>query len=338
MQLLLGKTRLHFSVFPALFLTAVLSLLILSSPSHADTKWEIVTIKGRQYVTDQDLAQFYRMEKLAKNGKERTFYHPALVMKWTVYSKEMYVNDVKFNLSFPIEESNGKALVSLVDLAKLIEPVIRPSYIKQPILFDTVIIDPGHGGHDSGGKGRSGMNEKDYNLDLSRRLQVALSKRGFKTVMTRNSDVFVSLPQRVAIANAQKRAIFVSIHHNSGHKSARGIETFALAPQGTSSTNSRSTYNIHTALNGNTRDAENIALATAVHAHVIHKLKPVDRGVKRARFNVLTGINKPAILYEGGFMSNWTEGGKIHDANYRQAAADSIAIAIEKFRLAVNRP
>lgn len=307
----------------------------LSALGQSSTAWKIITINNRQYVSDQNLAQFYKMEKLGKNGLERIFYHPALVMKWKIHSKEMFVNDIKFNLSFPIAQKGDNALLSVVDLAKLIDPVIRPSYIKKPILFDTVVIDPGHGGHDSGARGRSGMDEADYNLDVSRRLQAALAKRGFKTVMTRSSDVFISLNQRVAIANAQKKAIFISIHHNSGAKSARGVETFVLAPQGTSSTHSSST--VSQALNGNTRDAENIALATAVHAHIIHELKPTDRGLKRARFNVLTGINKPAILYEGGFLTNWAEGTKIHDPNYRQQTADAIALAIEKFRLAVNK-
>lgn len=320
---------------PAWLICCLLIISSLTAVAQQSTPWKIITVSGRQYVTDQNLAQFYKMEKLGKNGLERIFYHPALVMKWKIHSKEMYVNDIKFNLSFPIAQQGDNALLSVVDLAKLIDPVIRPSYIKKPILFDTVVIDPGHGGHDSGARGRSGMDEADYNLDVSRRLQANLSKRGFKTVMTRNSDVFISLQQRVNIANAQKRAIFVSIHHNSGAKSARGVETFVLAPQGTSSTHSRST--VSQALNGNTRDAENIALATAIHAHVIHELRPTDRGVKRARFNVLTGINKPAILYEGGFLTNWAEGTKIHDPNYRQKTADAIALAIEKFRLAVNK-
>ena len=110
-------------------------------------------------------------------------------------------------------------------------------------------------------------------------------------------------------------------------RSANGIETYALAPQGTSSTGGGS-YMRGSFLNGNVRDAENIALATAVHAHVIPELKSTDRGIKRARFNVLRGINKPAILFEGGFLSNSAEGKRIHSEPYRDELTSAIANAV----------
>jgi N-acetylmuramoyl-L-alanine amidase len=226
-------------------------------------------------------------------------------------------------------------MISTVDLAKLVDPVLRPSYIKKPIIFDTVVIDAGHGAHDSGAKGIKGY-EKHYTLDLSLKLEAELKKRGFKTVMTRKTDTFLTLGQRVAIANKTKNAIFISIHFNSsGTKTANGIETFSLAPQGTSSTNGGSAWNSF--LSGNTRDKENIALATSVHAHVVHDLKSIDRGIKRARFNVLRGINKPAILFEGGFITNPTEGAKIDEEAHRQRLANSIAVAVEKFKGAVGK-
>jgi N-acetylmuramoyl-L-alanine amidase len=163
-----------------------------------------------------------------------------------------------------------------------------------------------------------------------------LKERGFKTLLTRRNDVFLTLGQRVAIANRQKDAIFISVHFNSsGSRDAHGIETYALAPQGTRSTNGGSRWN--SPLSGNLRDAENIALATAVHAHVIKDMRSIDRGIKRARFNVLRGINKPAILFEGGFVTNRTEGKLINDPAHRQRIVDSIANAVVKFRTAVGK-
>src|SRR5690606_19432695 len=122
--------------------------------------------------------------------------------------------------------------------------------------------------------------EKDYTLDTSLRLAKALQARGFKTVMTRSEDIFLTLGQRVEIANRHKNAIFISIHYNSsGAAASNGIETYALAPQGTRSTNGGNPWS--SPLTGNVRDAENIALATAVHAQVISDIKAVDRGIKR---------------------------------------------------------
>lgn len=315
--------------------TCLLLTMICNFASAKD--WDIITIEGREYVTATNVANFYKIERLERKGNTRTFRHPSLIMEWTIGTQAIYVNRIKFNLSLNIASYKGHALISTVDLAKLIDPVVRPSYIKKPIDLDTVVIDPGHGGHDTGAKGRQGF-EKNYNLDLSLRLKAALERRGFRTVMTRATDVFIPLGQRVAIANAQKKAIFISIHHNStGGRAAAGVETYALAPQGTASTNSAGSSGWSSSLSGNIRDAENIALATAVHAHVIHDLKPIDRGIKRARFNVLRGINKPAILYEGGFLTNPAEAAKIHDPAYRQRTAESIANAVVKFKSAVGK-
>lgn len=296
--------------------------------------WQIYRLGGRDYVSDENVAKFYQFQRFAKEDDDRVFQHPSLIMTWKIGSQAIYVNNIKFNLSFPVIENDGKAMLSTVDLAKLVDPVVRPSYIKKPINFDTVVLDAGHGAHDSGAKGIYGR-EKDYALDMALRVEAELKKRNFKTLLTRRTDVFLTLGERVAIANQQRNAIFVSLHFNSsGSRTANGIETYALAPQGTRSTNGGSPWS--SPLNGNVRDAENIALATAVHAHVIHDLKSVDRGIKRARFNVLRGINKPAILFEGGFVTNPTEGKKIHDEAYRQRVAESIANAIVKFKAAVG--
>lgn len=321
--------------FPRNLALPVLCSVLLSVAAPVLAKdWQIYRLGGRDYVSDENVAKFYQFQRFAKEDEDRIFQHPSLIMTWKIGSQAIYVNNIKFNLSFPVIENNGMAMLSTVDLAKLVDPVVRPSYIKKPINFDTVVLDAGHGAHDSGAKGPYGR-EKDYALDMALRVEAELKKRGFKTLLTRRTDVFLTLGERVAIANQQRNAIFVSLHFNSsGSSTANGIETYALAPQGTRSTNGGSPWS--SPLNGNVRDAENIALATAVHAHVIHDLQSVDRGIKRARFNVLRGINKPAILFEGGFVTNPTEGKRINDPAYRQKVAESIANAIVKFKAAVG--
>lgn len=313
---------------------AVAAVLFCDGPLQAKD-WNVYKLGGRDYVSDENVAKFYGFQRFSKEGSDRIFKHASLIMTWKIGSQSIYVNNIKFNLSFPVVENGGRAMISTVDLAKLVDPVVRPSYIKKPINFDMVVIDAGHGAHDSGAIGPYGR-EKEFALDTALRLERALQAKGFKTLLTRRSDVFLTLGQRVAIANGQRNAIFISIHYNaSGSRTAEGIETYALAPQGTRSTNGGSPWS--SPLSGNVRDAENIALATAVHAHVIHELRSVDRGIKRARFNVLRGINKPAILFEGGFVTNSGEGKQINDAAHRQRIADSIAAAVVKFRTAVSK-
>jgi len=114
-----------------------------------------------------------------------------------------------------------------------------------------------------------------------------------------------------------------------------GLETFALAPQGTANTDKALKETDMTGRRGNKRDSENIALATAIHANCLYKMRSVDRGVKRHRFDVLAGIECPAVLVEGGFVDNATEGAKIHKPEFRESLADSICGGIQNYRKAL---
>jgi len=173
--------------------------------------------------------------------------------------------------------------------------------------FRTVIIDAGHGGHDTGGQwGR--VYEKHLALDTSVRLEAHLKKMGYNTVMTRRSDYFVSLPSRMAAANRYKNAIFVSIHYNYTLKQGvSGIETFY---------HSRQSHK----------------LAQDVHRGVMSRVKVVDRGVKYARYYVIRNCGMPAVLVEGGFVSNSNERSRMKTAWFRDAIARGIADGVQRFR------
>jgi N-acetylmuramoyl-L-alanine amidase len=170
--------------------------------------------------------------------------------------------------------------------------------------FRTVVLDAGHGGIDRGAKGVDNSSEKTYALDTAKRVEKGLKRAGFRVVMTRRSDYFVTLPRRVALSNRQRGAIFVSIHYNWARRtSASGTETFYY--------NSRS-YPL----------AANIQRELA-------RFSP-NRGVKRARFHVLRNNVRPAVLVECGFLSNPGDARKARSASYRQRVADAIVRGIVK--------
>lgn len=173
--------------------------------------------------------------------------------------------------------------------------------------FRTVIIDPGHGGHDKGGQwGR--VYEKHLALDTSVRLEAHLKKMGFRTVMTRRSDYFISLPQRVAIANRHSSAIFLSVHYNYTWKQhVSGLETFYHSRQ-------------------------SLPLAQAVHRGMLNRVRCVDRGVKFARYYVIRNTNIPSVLIECGFVSNPTERERMKHAWFRDALARGIAEGVQRYR------
>ena len=300
----------------------------------APAAWQIYQSGGMDWVTAESIHSFYRFSEFKVTGEQLWFRNPTMFLKGRIGSQELLINNIKFVMSYPITTLKGKACFSRVDLSKLLDPVIRPWLITQGRPFDTVILDAGHGGHDSGAKGIYGY-EKQFTLQLAHAVKAALIKRGFKVVMTRQDDRFISLGGRAQFANSIPNSIFVSLHFNSGSSAASGIETFALTPQGSSSTSMGTRDWDNRAFTGNIRDAENIALATAVHAMVIHRYKLVDRGIKRARWSVLTGCNRPGILFEGGFVTNSKDGSLIASPTYQSGLAAAIGDALVRYQAAL---
>lgn len=296
--------------------------------------WEILHYQGADYVTANSVHRFYRFHNLALEGNRVSFTSPVLIMRATIGSQDLLINNIKFVLNDPVLELNGKPCFSRLDLCKLIDPVLRPSYINTSSGFDTVVLDPGHGGHDSGARGIYGY-EKDFALKLAFNLKSQLEAQGIRVVMTRSTDTFISLGGRVQFANKIPNSIYVSLHFNSGPSTGTGIETFALTPQGASSVYGARTVDAYS-FNGNQRDSENIALATAIHASVVNHFKLVDRGVKRARWYVLKGLERPGVLFEGGFVTSPVDGRLIAADNFRREMAATLCQAIMNYKRALR--
>lgn len=173
--------------------------------------------------------------------------------------------------------------------------------------FRTVVIDAGHGGHDNGGQWGK-VYEKHLALDTAARLEAKLKSQGYQTVMTRRSDYFISLPQRVSTANCHKNAIFVSIHYNYTWKQqVSGLETFYYTSEGK-------------------------RLAQCVQSSLIQRTKSVDRSAKYARFYVIRNCALPSILVEGGFVSNTAERNRMKSAYFRNSIAQGIVDGIQRYR------
>lgn len=173
--------------------------------------------------------------------------------------------------------------------------------------FRTVVIDAGHGGHDNGGQwGR--VYEKHLALDTAERLETKLQSMGYQTVMTRRSDYFISLPQRVSTGNCNNNAIFVSIHYNYTWKQeVSGLETFYYSEEGR-------------------------RLAQYVQNSLIERTRTVNRNAKYARFYVIRNSTIPAILVEGGFVSNAPERDRMKSAWFRETIAQGIVDGIQRYR------
>lgn len=321
-----------------LLVAAALFLGLVQSACAAG--WETVRYNGNDYVTLRSVKSFYRFDTMKRVGSKVVLENKVVEMRLTVGGQEVWMNNVKFVFSFPIVRSSNRYLVSRIDLAKMIDPVLRPKYIRPSKPISTIIIDPGHGGKDPGTVNRYG-NEKDYNLKVAKKLKAELEKlRVFKVVMTRETDKALSLSQRVAFANKYSNALFISIHFNSGGRrggSAEGIETFTLSPVGVAHYGRGLKSSDFEARTGNTQDSANVALATAVHSNVLLMSGRPDRGIRRARYSVLTGVKHPAVLLEGGFMSHHFESRLINNDAYQNTLAKAMAKAVVKYKIATER-
>lgn len=218
-----------------------------------------------------------------------------------------------------------------------------------------VIVDPGHGGSQTGAVSQSGAWEKDAALEISKLLKTALeSQLRAKVKLTRDSDRDVSLANRVDWANAQKPDLFISVHLNSmpTHKQRQqteGIETYFLSAAASGEqakkVAARENAEFHEKrpkgqdtlafiladLQRSEAHADSSRLAYSVHERLVAATGGLDRGVQQAPFYVLMGLQAPAILVEVGFLSHPDEGARLADEAYQQKAAAAIAQGVAAF-------
>jgi len=170
--------------------------------------------------------------------------------------------------------------------------------------FNTVVIDPGHGGGDDGAKSRWAGREKNHNLDVAQRLSARLRAAGFKTVMTRQTDTFIPLEKRASISNRQDNSLFVSVHFNhSPSRRIRGAEVYYKSP-----------------------------VSRQVAQRILANIDAIPgssaRYVKTSNFRVLRLNRYPAVLVECGYLSNRGEGARCGSPAHRERLAGAIATAL----------
>ena len=224
--------------------------------------------------------------------------------------------------------SNGWA-VAEQDAQTVITPLLTSTSAAPQSL--RIMLDPGHGGMDGGAESASGkVLEKDITLDIARRTAKLLKKEKHTVALTRRKDRDLTLKERTQAASAFKADIFISIHVNSAvNRNASGIETFVLPVTGAQSTSNGSFATVACA--GNNHDIRNTLLGVSVHTAILNETGEVDRGVKRARYEVLRSAPCPAALIETGFLSSKDDAALLVKRRYRQKLATSIAAGIHRY-------
>lgn len=201
-----------------------------------------------------------------------------------------------------------------------------------PAPFAVVVIDPGHGGQDSGTM-KSGLVEKELALDVAHRVERNLQDRGLVAVMTRVDDSYVSLQDRATIANSQPESVFVSIHFDeAGRSAATGIETYYAAHPISFPDRVASWLPFLERTSSEPPNVESQSLAAFIQESAVARTQAMNRGTRPQQFFVIANVHHPAVLVEGGFLTNKEDAIRLTNAEYREQMAAGIAEGILQYR------
>lgn len=291
-----------------LFLTILWLLFALPSPAGevASSRVQRVSFQGRDYVKVSSWAPIAGLTaRWLVPDKELQLYNSKVTLHLSHDSRRFRCNGVWVWLSAPIIMKDREALIPYLDIGTTINPILSPTPAKRPVRV--ICLDAGHGGDDTGNR-HGGRVEKDYTLLLAKEVGRLLTRAGYTVIHTRTGDRRVDRSDRPGKARQAQADLFLSLHYNAAEvPSAQGAEVYSLTPMGASSTNAGGEGADSPSYAGNRWDERNMQLAFFLQKAISQKLGREDRGARRARFEVLREATMPAVLIEGGFMSNPSE-------------------------------
>ena len=305
----------HFRLFPGL-----LALLVVCTPlARAASSQDLLLLK--------DLAARYGFPSVSETPQDIVWQSQYSSLTFRTKTRRLIFNGRLFWLNGAVTPSSNSWAITRADAETVIKPLLQSSSVLQKQGYSLVVLDPGHGGSDTGTIGHRRVYEKKVVLDITKRVKHKLNASNVAVRMTRTRDKTLTLNERPRLASRWGADVFVSIHANSASRSsAQGVETFVMPaagfPSTTSVTPDKKTYP------GNRNDAASTLLASYIQQGLVTHTATPDRGVKRARFVVLREAECPAVLVEVGFLSNPTEASRLIDSAYRDAVAEGIAQGI----------
>lgn len=281
---------------------------------------------GVQWVFLVDVAKYYGLvmnqfhEDLRLTGGDQE-------IDMTLGRRDAAINGIGVSLLYPPRLVNGTTLLAERDLSLILDPILRPWALPKQGL-GRIVLDPGHGGKDTGAKDKTGtILEKDIALAIAKEAKSYLEGVGYKVLLTRSNDTFVELDERDKIARVFKADLFLSLHLNAADdRDATGLEIFTATPQGTPGT--YDTRAESAAVPGNEFDRLNTRLAYDLQHSLLYVAGAADRGLRHSRFAVLRNPGCPAALAELGFMSNPRDVALLTNPAYRRRLAIGVANGI----------
>jgi serine/threonine protein kinase/N-acetylmuramoyl-L-alanine amidase len=291
-------------------------------------KWHVVAIGDTEYVSIESIQKFYKFPMLDREEDEVILGGRDLMVRFNIGSDSCMMNGIRINLYNNVVAKQDIVWVSKTDLTSVLDPILRPSLVEGAKYFKTVILDPM-----SGVRNQSGYvpNKKGSYLALkvAQLAESRLFDKGFKVLLTRNSEATIPVGKRVDKVNAVKEsAIVIMIGFAAGMKEERGIRTFTCDPTTPDATVSQIEFY-----------AASQCLATALQSQVLRGLgkeNTIDLGVSRIRDYSMSRMKHPVVLLEGGFVTHQQETLLLNDEKYTDRLAECIVIAVNSYQKAVN--
>ncbi len=320
----------------------ILTLFMLAALCACDTPRpeapRTFTQDGERYVRIRDMASHYGLGKPRAAGIRFHLSDSRNVIRMEQDSRRVDINGVQVWLHDPVQKRRRHWSVAQIDIETLFEPLLRYADHLSAYQVRLIVLDPGHGGRDTGGLSESGLMEKDLVLDISRRVRAHLVNNGFKVRMTRDTDTHLTLAERTEQARNGGADLFVSIHLNTAsNPDAQGSETFVLTAEGWNSTQDTGARPTDLRHHGNDHNAANALLGYVVQRRLLETTGNADRGLRRARFAVLRDAPCPAVLVECAFLSHRPEERHLREIAYRERIAKGIAQGVFDYAQMVNR-
>lgn len=318
-------------LLPCLFLLLAMQPLCCLPAAANATAWSTQEVNGITYIPLEHLRSFYKLTPLPRQNRSQalvTVGNKDVRLEFGPALREANIGGTRCLLSHPLRHNDsGDYLISLTDMVKLVDPILRPTYIAGRRAVRTIVIDPGHGGHDVGTQ-TAWVREADCAQLVATKLKEELNRRlpDVKVLCTHEQNQYRSEQQRVDQINSAEAPIFISLHLNSGRSDVRGIETYTAAPAAPG----------EQPRPGNVHDAANAALAYALQTALIKGTQAQDGACRRARYSLLNSANCPAVMVELGYATHEEEGKALATNEYQIKLAQALAEGICNFARMAN--
>lgn len=313
-------------LYSAAFL--LLSPLALHGVTADGAMWDSAARAQNADVSLEEIRGFYKLMPMQtpRGSNTRAVGNGIVSLTFGPEPRDITIHGCRWQLSHAVKtDDKGDLLLSRTDVVNLIDPILRPTYIANRRIVKTIVLDPGHGGHDAG-TNTPLVREADVVLLVANKMAAILKERGYHVLLTHDVNRYMSDQQRLDSVKNALNPIFISLHLNSGRSDVQGAQTYTPAPAEPGKQ----------VLPVNAHDAANAALAMSLQAAMVTGAGATDAGCHRMHYSMLNSLSCPAAHVELGYATNEEEATKLNTDEYQTKLATALADGITRFAGVMN--